>query len=133
MLFVSDVVIEEELLLLPYYTTLIPEVGCGDLDYLQMQDRISAESGGISASFSAKGKIDDVQDLEGYIVFNGKALARNREALTRLLNDVFDGARFDEKERVRELMPAWIRLGAIIDPSPEPHPVFSSEPMEVPC
>jgi len=36
-------------------------------------------------------------------------------------------------ERVRELMPAWIRLGAIIDPSPEPHPVFSSEPMEVPC
>ncbi|AHI31559.1 hypothetical protein SAMN04487868_12639 [Marinobacter salarius] len=95
---------EEELLLLPYYTTLIPEVGCGDLDYLQMQDRISAESGGISASFSAKGKIDDVQDLEGYIVFNGKALARNREALTRLLNDVFDGARFDEKERVRELI-----------------------------
>lgn len=95
---------EDELLLLPYYTTLIPEVGCGELDYLQMQDRISAESGGISASFSAKGRIDDVQDLSGYIVFNGKALARNREALARLLKDVFDGARFDEKERVRELV-----------------------------
>ncbi len=95
---------EEELLLLPYYTTLIPEVGCGDLDYLQMQDRISAESGGISASFSAKGRIDDVQDLTGYLIFNGKALARNRSALTRLLNDVFHGARFDETERVRELV-----------------------------
>lgn len=94
----------DELFLLPYYTTLIPEVGCGELDYLQMQDRISAESGGISASFSAKGRIDDVQDLSGYIVFNGKALARNRESLTRLLKDVFDGARFDEKERVRELV-----------------------------
>lgn len=94
----------EELLLLPYYTTLIPEVGCGELDYLQMQDRISAESGGISASFSAKGRIDDVQDLSGYLIFNGKALARNRDALTRLLNDVFHGARFDETERVRELV-----------------------------
>lgn len=66
----------DELLLLPYYTTLIPEVGCGDRDYLQMQDRISAESGGISAAFSAKGRVDDVQDLSGYLVFSGKALAR---------------------------------------------------------
>ncbi|MBW4933626.1 insulinase family protein [Marinobacter sp. F4206] len=95
---------EEELLLVPYYTTLISEVGCGDLDYLQMQDRISAESGGIGASFSAKGKVDDVQDLSGYIVFNGKALARNRSELTRLLRDVYTSARFDEKERIREII-----------------------------
>ncbi|MBW7470284.1 insulinase family protein [Marinobacter sp. M216] len=95
---------EEELLLVPYYTTLISEVGCGDLDYLQMQDRISAESGGIGASFSAKGKVDDVQDLSGYIVFNGKALARNRSELTALLRDVYTSARFDEKDRIREII-----------------------------
>lgn len=95
---------EDELLLVPYYTTLISEVGCGELDYLQMQDRISAESGGIGASFSAKGRIDDVQALSGYIVFNGKALARNRSALTRLLKDVYTGARFDEKARIREIV-----------------------------
>lgn len=94
----------DELLLLPYYTTLIPEVGCGDRDYLQMQDRISAESGGISAAFSAKGRVDDVQDLSGYLVFSGKALARNRDKLTRLLRDVYTGARFDEKDRVREII-----------------------------
>lgn len=95
---------EEELFLVPYYTTLISEVGCGDLNYLQMQDRISAESGGIGAAFSAKGKIDDVQALSGYIVFNGKALARNRRELTRLLRDMYTSARFDEKERIRELI-----------------------------
>jgi Zn-dependent M16 (insulinase) family peptidase len=95
---------EDELLLVPYYTTLISEVGCGELDYLQMQDRISAESGGIGAAFSAKGRIDDVQDLSGYIIFNGKALSRNRSALTRLLRDVYTDARFDEKERVREII-----------------------------
>ncbi|KMQ74868.1 insulinase family protein [Marinobacter subterrani] len=95
---------EEELLLVPYYTTLISEVGCGELDYLQMQDRISAESGGIGAAFSAKGGIDDVQDLSGYIIFNGKALARNRSALTQLLRDLHTSARFDEKERIREII-----------------------------
>lgn len=95
---------EEELLLLPYYTALISEVGCGDLDYLQMQDRISAESGGIGASFTAKGRIDDVQAMSGYLIFSGKALARNRSELTRLLKDVFNGARFDEKGRIREII-----------------------------
>lgn len=95
---------EQELLLLPYYTTLISEVGCGELDYLQMQDRISAESGGIGASFSAKGRIDDVQDVSGYLIFSGKALARNSKALTQLLKDVYTGVRFDEQERIREII-----------------------------
>lgn len=95
---------EEELLLLPYLTTLLPEVGCGELDYLQMQDRISAESGGVGAITSAKGRIDDVQTLNGYLIVSGKALARNRSELTRLLRDVVMNARFDEKERVRELI-----------------------------
>ncbi|MFB2763652.1 insulinase family protein [Marinobacter shengliensis] len=95
---------EQELLLLPYYTTLVSEVGCGELDYLQMQDRISAESGGIGASFSAKGRIDDVQDVSGYLIFSGKALARNSKALTQLLKDVYTGVRFDEKDRIREII-----------------------------
>ncbi|WP_404361908.1 insulinase family protein [Marinobacter sp.] len=94
----------DELLLLPLYTTCVTEVGCGELDYLEMQDRVSAESGGISASVSARGRIDDVQDLSGYLIFSGKALARNRGALTRLLKDVFRGARFDEQGRLRELI-----------------------------
>ena len=95
---------EDELILLPYYTALISGVGCGHLDYLQMQDRISAESGGIGVSFSAKGQIDNVHELSGYMIFAGKALARNRAALTRLLCDVFSDARFDEHERIRELV-----------------------------
>ncbi|HDZ38864.1 MAG TPA: peptidase M16 [Marinobacter sp.] len=95
---------EQELLLLPYYSALISEVGCGDLDYLQMQDRISAESGGIGASFTAKGGIDDVQSLSGYMIFSGKALARNRTVLTELLRDVYTNARFDEKDRIREII-----------------------------
>ncbi len=95
---------EDELLLLPLYTTCVTEVGCGSLDYLQMQDRISAESGGVSAFSTARGKVDDVQDMSGYLIFNGKALARNREALGTLLRDVCMHARFDEQDRIRELV-----------------------------
>ncbi|BES70964.1 insulinase family protein [Marinobacter nanhaiticus D15-8W] len=95
---------EEELLLLPLYTTCLTEVGCGDLDYLAMQDRMSAESGGVSAFSVAKGKVDDVQDLTGYLVLSGKALARNKDKLTQLLRDVFTSARFDEHDRIREIV-----------------------------
>ena len=92
------------MVLLPYYTALISEVGCGDLDYLQMQNRISAESGGIGVSFSVEGQVDNVNNLSGYMIFNGKALTRNRAALTELLGDVLSDARFDEHERIRELV-----------------------------
>ncbi|WP_148863189.1 insulinase family protein [Marinobacter fonticola] len=95
---------EEELLLLPLYTTCLTEVGCGELDYLAMQDRMSAESGGISAFSVAKGRVDDVQDLSGYLVLSGKALARNKDKLTQLLRDVFTSARFDEHARIREIV-----------------------------
>ncbi|MDX1633392.1 MAG: insulinase family protein [Marinobacter sp.] len=94
----------DELLLLPLYTTCVTEVGCGELDYLAMQDRISAESGGLSASISARGSVDDVQDLSGYLIYSGKALARNRDALSKLLHDLVQGARFDEQGRIRELI-----------------------------
>jgi len=95
---------EDELLLLPLYTTCLTEVGCGELDYLQMQDRISAESGGVSAMTSARGRIDNADDVNGYLIISGKALARNKEALNQLLKDLLTQARFDETDRLRELI-----------------------------
>jgi len=95
---------EAEQALLPLYTTCIAELGCGDLDYLAMQDRLSAETGGIGAFTSAKGTVDDVQAVRGYLFFGGKALARNRDRLEKVLHDIFNGARFDEAARVRELI-----------------------------
>ena len=95
---------EREQGLLPLYTACISELGCGDLDYLAMQDRLSAETGGIGAFTSVKGTIDDVQAVRGYLVMGGKALARNKEKLEKVLHDVFNSARFDEAARIRELI-----------------------------
>ena len=90
--------------LLPLYTTIVTELGAGDLDYLQMQDRISASSGGISASAMFKGDVNDVQRVSGYFSLGGKALAGKSADLLGLLRDVFCAARFDSIERIRELV-----------------------------
>ena len=42
--------------------------------------------------------------MSGYLIFSGKALARNSAALTRLLKDVYTGVRFDEHDRIREIV-----------------------------
>jgi len=40
----------------------------------------------------------------GKIIFSGKALSRNHEALTDILFETLDGVRFDEFDRIRELV-----------------------------
>ncbi|MGM0449516.1 MAG: insulinase family protein [Pseudomonadota bacterium] len=94
----------EQRQLLPIYSSMLSEVGAGADDYLRMQDRISAGSGGISGAATIKGNVDDVQSVRGYFTLGGKALAPNSGDLASLLHDVATAARFDEKERVRELV-----------------------------
>lgn len=89
---------------LPYYTECITELGCGDQDYLTMQARQSSVSGGIGAYTSIRGATDNVHSVKGHMIFSGKALARNQYAFSQLISDVFHHARFDEYERIRELM-----------------------------
>ena len=42
--------------------------------------------------------------MSGYLVFSGKALARNSDALARLLKDAYSNARFDETSRIAEII-----------------------------
>lgn len=110
--------LDEELLdLLPLYTSLITEVGCGELDYLQAQARQAAVTGSVSARLSVRGEVDDVGRSRAYVVLFGKALARNHQALTQVLFESFTQARFDELQRIRELVTQQ-RMGfesAIVD------------------
>lgn len=89
---------------LPLFCDCLNEVGIGDLDYLQTQELQAAVSGGISARLSVRSPINDLQALDGYLVLGGKALYRNQQAFAELLRDTFAGARFDETERLRELI-----------------------------
>ena len=90
--------------LLPYFNACFTELGVGDKDYLSMQEEQSSVSGGIHASVSTRGAIDDVQNVTGYFVLSGKALQRNHVALGNLLKDTLEHIRFDEVAHIYELI-----------------------------
>ncbi len=90
--------------LLPLYNTLITEMGVGDKDYLQVQAWQAAVTGGISAGSSIRSEIGDSNRIKGYFSLYGKALERNQTALSELLHSTFFEVRFDELNRLRELI-----------------------------
>ena len=97
--------LEDELVnLLPLYTYCLTELGCGDKDYLQSQAWQDSVSGGVSAYTSVRGLIDNEQDIKAHFVFSGKALTRNHEKLNDLMSEMLEHARFDELDRIRELV-----------------------------
>lgn len=95
---------EQECRLLPIYSNVLTELGVGDADYLAMQNRQSATTGGIGAFTTIKGEVDDVQSVKGVLVLSGKALSRNHTMLSELLNDTLNDVRFDEGERLQDLV-----------------------------
>ncbi|KAF0191507.1 MAG: peptidase M16C associated domain-containing protein [Gammaproteobacteria bacterium] len=86
------------------YTACLTEVGVGDRDYLATQAWQSSVSGGVYAYSTVRGMMDDEQKVAGYFVLSGKALARNHDRLTDLLRQTFERVRFDEGDRIREII-----------------------------
>ena len=90
--------------LLPAFCDCVSEVGSAGRDYLATQARQAAVTGGLGASLSVGTSQEDVDRLQGLFVLSGKALTRNQGALAELLAETFVSPRFDEPERLRELV-----------------------------
>ncbi|MBF0428533.1 MAG: peptidase M16, partial [Magnetococcales bacterium] len=95
---------EEFLELLPIFSSCLPEVGCGGRDYLETQAHQSAVSGGIAARVGLRADVESLDTFRCFFSISGKALTRNHAALSQLLKDTLDTARFDERSRLRELI-----------------------------
>ncbi|WP_020408434.1 insulinase family protein [Hahella ganghwensis] len=95
---------DSEIQLLPLLSYCLPEVGAGDKSYLEMQELQSAYTGGLSSYWEIRGEVDDEQKCKGYLVFSGKALERNQSRLVDLMKLTLSQPRFDEHERLRELI-----------------------------
>ncbi|MDP2226186.1 MAG: insulinase family protein [Moraxellaceae bacterium] len=94
----------DEQVLLPLYTALVSELGAGQHDYLAMQQWQSRVSGGLRMSHSVRGDLHTSDKGLGHLVLSGKALADHAPAFNELMRTTFDGLRFDERDRVRELV-----------------------------
>jgi Zn-dependent M16 (insulinase) family peptidase len=97
--------LDDDLLeVLPYYSRSLTELGSGGRDYMETQALQDAVTGGIHASTSLRGAVDNVQTLGSHFVLSGKALARNQQKLTGLMHETLETVRFDEADRIRELI-----------------------------
>lgn len=103
--------LEPELLqLMPLYTSMVTELGSGGRDYAATQVRQAEVTGGIGAYTIARGSVGDEQQTSAQLIFRGKALVRNGDALHDILLETIDTVRFDEHQRIRELV-AQMRSG----------------------
>ena len=95
---------DELLALLPYYSNSLTELGVGDKDYLQVQAWQAEVCGGISASITMRAVVDDEQSIKSFLVLSSKALARNQQPQTELMQQTLQAVRFDELPRLHELL-----------------------------
>ncbi|MGC9456347.1 MAG: insulinase family protein [Halothiobacillaceae bacterium] len=95
---------EQELDLLPLYSGLLTEVGCGGRDYIETAEVVAARTGGFSAYRSIRPSLEDEQTLRAFFMVSGKALVRNQDALATLLHETLETARFDETDRIADLV-----------------------------
>lgn len=94
----------DELPLATLFTTLLSEVGVGKRDYVQNLELLQAHVGGMSASINFYPRIEDATQMRPALVLRSKALERNAEAMFRLMRECLLEVRFNEKERISELM-----------------------------
>jgi len=95
---------EEEQQLLPLFSYCFTELGCGERDYQQNQQRQAQVTGGLSAFSSLRAATDDEQNVSGYFVLSGKALQTKASELDALMLETLESARFDELSRIREIV-----------------------------
>ena len=97
--------------LLPLFSSCLTEVGSGGRDYLQTQALQSAISGGISARTTVRGAVTDLHNYRSSFTLSAKSLVRNQDALLQLVRETWESPRFDEHNRLRELI-AQMRASA---------------------
>ncbi len=95
---------DEQLDILPHFASTITELGCDDNDYLSMQAWQSRVSGGIGAFSSVRADCGDINRLSAWFGLSSKALERNHDKMCELMSTTFNQVRFNEPQRMRELI-----------------------------
>ena len=90
----------------PYFnllSILMGEVGAGEYDYLELQQLQTAVSGGLGMGASLRSKVDNKDRISAWLTLTTKSLTQKLDAI-QLLKLAFEQLRFDEKDRIIELL-----------------------------
>jgi len=94
----------EQLENMPLMCALITELGAGEFDYLSMQEKESASTGGVHAFTQYKCDLNNESNIQGYLFFTGKALNDNQKSLVDVMQKFIKTPCFTEYDRIKELM-----------------------------
>lgn len=96
---------DEEKAVLPLYSALVTNLGVGDQDYLAMQKAQTAVSGGMHGNLRIHADPDNVdKQAPPLLGLSIKSLNKNIHSANELLQDTFHNVRFDETQRIKELI-----------------------------
>ncbi|WOE32124.1 MULTISPECIES: insulinase family protein [unclassified Acinetobacter] len=98
--------IPDEIIKSPYFnllSILLGEVGAGSYNYLELQQLQTAVSGGLGMGASVRSKVDDKAQISAWLTLTTKSLVHHLDAI-QLLKVAFEQLRFDEKDRIIELL-----------------------------
>ncbi len=90
--------------ILPLYTTCITELGVGSRSYAETQAWQASVCGGLNCFSSIKSAQDDEQKVQATLTFSSKCLTANYDQLSALLAETIAEVRFDEEQRIAELV-----------------------------
>jgi Zn-dependent M16 (insulinase) family peptidase len=94
----------EELKLLPLYKALVTSLGVKEDDYIKTELVKSKILGKYSMDFSFKVDKSAANKIHGNIIFSASGLTRNQEETHHYMLSAIDGVRFDEAERIKEIL-----------------------------
>lgn len=95
---------DEQLQTLSYYGMFLTELGIGERSYMDVQRWQAQVAGSISAYTTIRGASDDVQNVNANLTISAKALKKQQPELCELMWATLTNARFDEVNRLRELV-----------------------------
>lgn len=95
----------EEKAILPIFNALITNLGVGEENYLAMQAKQTAVSGGMHGTIHIPADPTNLNKQRAPLLgLSIKCLNKNIENANTLLQDTFHKVRFDEKQRIKELI-----------------------------
>lgn len=95
---------ERELDLLPLLAQTIGSLGVGTAGYTERAAQLNAKCGGLWAWTDLVADVDDLARLHGWFAVEVKGLADRSRDFSGLIAETFANQRFDERDRLRELV-----------------------------
>jgi Zn-dependent M16 (insulinase) family peptidase len=95
---------ERFIYLVPFFCHAFSRIGTTRRDYMDMAQRISMFTGGVSLSANARTRFNGTGACVPFVSLNGKCLIRNQERMFEIITELLGEFNFSDMDRLRNLL-----------------------------